>query len=74
MELIRYYTSGAPLDQHLADQIVLYLALCDEKSDVVVASVTQHLLTNLWVIGRFRRFSYHVDGELGKPGRVKINS
>jgi RNA 3'-terminal phosphate cyclase len=35
--------------------------------------ITQHLLTNLWVIGLFHEFRYEVEGEIGKPGTVKIN-
>ena len=73
MDLVGFYSSGAPVDQHLADQIVLYLSLCEDESEFVVASVSQHLLTNLWVIGRFREFSYSVDGEVGNVGRVRIN-
>jgi RNA 3'-terminal phosphate cyclase (ATP) len=71
--LIRSYDSGTPVEEHLADQIVLCVSLCEEESEFIVSSVSQHLLTNLWVIGRFRKFSCSVDGELGKAGRVRIN-
>ncbi len=72
MDLVRFYSSGAPVDQHLADQIVLYLAMCDEKSEFIVSNISQHLLTNLWVISRFHDFQYSIDGEPGHAGTVKI--
>jgi RNA 3'-terminal phosphate cyclase (ATP) len=72
-ELVDYYSSGAPIDEHLADQLVLYLSLCRDESAFVVARVTHHLLTNLWVIGQFRKFGYRVDGDLGGTGRVRIH-
>ena len=41
-DLVNFYTSGAPVDRHLADQIVLYLALCEEESEFVVSGISQH--------------------------------
>jgi len=71
-EMVCFYSSGASIDGHLADQIVLYLSLCDDESEFIVSNVSQHLLTNLWVISRFRKLRYSVDGEVGNVGRVSI--
>ncbi|MEQ8254342.1 MAG: RNA 3'-terminal phosphate cyclase, partial [Smithellaceae bacterium] len=71
-DLVNFYTSGAPVDRHLADQIVLYLALCEEESEFVVSGISQHLRTNLWVISRFHNLKYSIDGEAGQAGRVRI--
>jgi RNA 3'-terminal phosphate cyclase (ATP) len=68
-----HYSSDAALDPHLADQLVLYLSLCNGGSEFTASRITQHLLTNLWVIGLFSEFKYSVEGKIGKPGRVKIN-
>jgi len=72
-ELVRFDASGAALDRHLADQIVLYLALCDEASEFTVEEVTPHLLTNLGVIGLFRPLRFDVEGKEGGAGRVRVN-
>jgi RNA 3'-terminal phosphate cyclase (ATP) len=72
-ELIEYLGTDAALDSHLTDQIVLYLSLCKKQSMFTTCRITQHLLTNLWVIGLFHEFRYEVEGEIGKPGTVKIN-
>ncbi len=72
-EFLAYYGAEAALDPHLADQIVLYLALCGGSSVFTTSAITRHLLTNLWVIGLFHEFRYRIDGELGEPGTVVIN-
>ncbi|MEW6419804.1 MAG: RNA 3'-terminal phosphate cyclase [Nitrospirota bacterium] len=72
-EFIRYYFTDAALDPHISDQIVLYLSLCKEESAFTTSCITQHLMTNLWVIGLFHEYKYSVEGEIGKPGKVKIN-
>ncbi len=45
--------SGASLDKHSADQILPFMALCPEKSQVSVSEVTNHCKTNIWVIEKF---------------------
>ncbi len=68
-----YYFTGSALDPHLSDQIILYLAMCGEESVFSTSRITEHLLTNLRVIGLFHKYSYEVRGEHGKPGTVRIN-
>lgn len=70
---LKHRLTGAALDPHLADQVVLYLALCGEESSFSTSAVTRHLLTNLWTIGLFREIRHEVEGEAGKPGRVRLS-
>jgi RNA 3'-terminal phosphate cyclase (ATP) len=72
-EFLHYHSTGSALDAHLPDQIVLYLSLCAEKSVFTTSRITQHLLTNLWVMELFHAFTYSIEGEPGKPGRVAIS-
>lgn len=72
-EVIRYLKTDAALDPYLPDQLVLYLSLCKEESVITTSSITEHLLTNLWVIGRFIDFRYSIEGEKGGPGLIRIN-
>lgn len=65
-----YQRSGASLDRHLSDQIVLYLSLSREESSFSTAEVTNHLLTNLEVIRAFTAIAVAVEGEKGRPGRI----
>jgi RNA 3'-terminal phosphate cyclase (ATP) len=71
---LKYYSTGASLDPHLSDQIVLYLSICKDESEFSTSCVTEHLMTNLWVIGLFHCYEYTVEGEAGKPGIVRINT
>ncbi len=71
-DLIRYLLAGACLDHHLADQIVLYLALARSSSSVTTALITDHLLTNLQVIRRFTGAVCACEGKSGQPGKVQI--
>jgi RNA 3'-terminal phosphate cyclase (ATP) len=45
--------SGGTVDRHLADQLVLFAALANGTSRYIVPRETEHLTTNLWLIGRF---------------------
>ncbi len=71
--LLEYSAAHACLDPHLGDQIALYLAMVPGVSLFATSRITQHLLTNLWVIQRFLGISYTVDGKPGEPGRVTIS-
>lgn len=73
-EVIRYIETDAALDPHLPDQLVLYLALCKEESVITTSSITEHLLTNLWVIEKFIDYRYSIDGKKGEPGSIRINA
>jgi len=51
--LMDHHASGAALDAHLADQILVPMAFAAGESRFTVERVTQHLETNAWVIERF---------------------
>jgi RNA 3'-terminal phosphate cyclase (ATP) len=69
----RFYLdrSGA-LDEHMADQLVLPLALARGASEFTTVRVTRHLETNVEVIRSFLERSVDIEGEIGSPGRVRI--
>ncbi len=61
--LMKQIDSHAPLDEHMADQILPYIALAasSSQSKIKVADVTQHCLTNIWVIEKFLPVKFAVD-------------
>ncbi|MFZ5448327.1 MAG: RNA 3'-terminal phosphate cyclase [Thermodesulfobacteriota bacterium] len=67
---LAFRESGAALDLHLADQILLYLALARGPSIITTEAVTSHLLTNIWVIEQFLKPKFEVRGDLGAPGEI----
>lgn len=52
-QLLEHWRSGAALDLHLGDQILLAAALCATSSSFSVERVTRHTRTNAWVIAQF---------------------
>jgi RNA 3'-terminal phosphate cyclase (ATP) len=52
-ELLRHHATGATVENHLADQLLLPLSLAAGPSHFTVAEVTRHLETNAWVIEQF---------------------
>lgn len=71
-ELLVHHRSGAPADAHLADQVVLAMALAQGSSQVITSRVSQHLLTNAWVVQQFLSRDVRVEGTPGEPGRVVV--
>jgi RNA 3'-terminal phosphate cyclase (ATP) len=71
-EFLAYHQSGAGLDQHLADQLILPLALARGPSAFTTCEITQHLLTNVWVVEQFLDARFEIEGEEGETGRVQI--
>lgn len=45
--------SGATVDRHLADQLVLFCALARGMSRYIVPRATAHLASNLWLVTQF---------------------
>jgi RNA 3'-terminal phosphate cyclase (ATP) len=45
--------SGATVDRHLADQLVLFCALAHGSSSYIVPRHTPHLQSNLWLVAQF---------------------
>ncbi len=64
-------TSGA-VEEHLADQLIPFLALAQGESNFTVSRISQHLLTNVWVTQQFLPVNIEVEGEENQPGKIKI--
>jgi len=58
-ELLETVRSNATVDEHMLDQILLYMALAGKGSRVLAEDMTSHAETNIWVIEQFlgKRFS-----------------
>lgn len=65
-----HYRSGSAVDKHLADQLILPLALAHGPSTLTTCQITPHLLTNIWVVERFMEVDYRVEGSEGEKGRI----
>jgi RNA 3'-terminal phosphate cyclase (ATP) len=70
--LLQHHRSGAPVDPHLADQLVLPMALAKGESRLVTSRVTQHLLTNAWAVRQFLDCTVKIAGQRGEPGLLIV--
>jgi RNA 3'-terminal phosphate cyclase (ATP) len=70
--LLRHYRSGAALEQHLADQLILPAALCRGESVFGVERISPHLVTNAWVVQRFGLARIDIAPVEDGTGLVKI--
>jgi RNA 3'-terminal phosphate cyclase (ATP) len=57
-DLVSYHQSGAPVDMHLADQLILPLSIADDVSHFTTCRVTEHLRTNMWVVEQFAQANF----------------
>ena len=69
-DFFHFLESRASCDRHLADQLLIYLASAPGKQQFTTSKVTQHLLTNAWVIEKFLPVKFEIKGGLGEPGTV----
>jgi RNA 3'-terminal phosphate cyclase (ATP) len=69
--LLSFLNSGAAVEEHLADQLVPYLALAEGPSELLVQHISSHLRTNLWVVEHFIKRKIQLDEE-GSLGRLTI--
>jgi RNA 3'-terminal phosphate cyclase (ATP) len=63
-----FLACGAALDMHLADQLLLWLCLSKGRFQAQVEKVTEHLLTNLWVVKQFLPVEVQVSGQPDEMG------
>ncbi len=68
---LAHHATDAPVDPHLADQLILPLALVDQPLAFRTSQITQHLLTNIWVVEQFLGTRFQVIGQAGQTGEVK---
>ena len=58
--LMSEINSKAPVDSHLADQILKYIALLQE-SKIKTSKITRHTKTNIYVIEKFLGKKFEID-------------
>jgi RNA 3'-terminal phosphate cyclase (ATP) len=71
-ELLTHHWSGAPVDRYLADQLVLPMSMADGESRLVVAYVSEHLRTSLWLVRRFLGVETSIEEAPGMPAVLLV--
>ncbi|MEM3555667.1 MAG: RNA 3'-terminal phosphate cyclase [Candidatus Micrarchaeia archaeon] len=59
--LLEEMKSGAALDSHMGDQVLIYMGLAKGESSVTVSKLTSHIKTNIWVIEQFINSRFRIE-------------
>jgi len=70
--LVDELASGAPVDRHMCDMMIPYMAVAEGRSEIQVSEITTHTLTNIKVAETLTGAKFKVEGELGHPGTVSV--
>jgi RNA 3'-terminal phosphate cyclase (ATP) len=70
--LKEYAESDGCIDPHLADQLIPFMSLAKGNSFFTTTRMTEHLLTNLWLVQHFLDIKISREGEKGEKGWVKF--
>ena len=65
-DLLETLKSRATVDEHMLDQVLLYMAVAEKGSRIIADELTGHAETNIWVIEQFlgKKFSVTKTGGL----------
>lgn len=64
LKLLEEEKTQACLDKHMADQILIYMALSGGKSQVKVSKITPHAQTNIWAIQQFLKGEFKIEEDV----------
>lgn len=67
-----YLESDGCIDPHLADQLIPFVIMAKGHSSFTTNRMSEHLLTNLWVVQHFSDVKIAKSGEKGKRGRIEF--
>ncbi len=70
--MIHQLDAERPVDMHMADQLVPFMALASGESCIRATEATMHLVTNLWLVEQFLNVSPEVEREEGRSVTVKV--
>jgi RNA 3'-terminal phosphate cyclase (ATP) len=70
--IITELASAATVDVHLANQLVPYIALAKDKSEIRVREMTKHLETNIYITQQFLDVDFNVEKERTDKGEIWI--
>lgn len=70
-QFLEFLNTKTAVDKHMADQLIIYMALAKGLSSFTTSCITQHLVTSIWVVEQFLPVKFEVEGEEGEVGRVQ---
>ncbi|MFH1256318.1 MAG: RNA 3'-terminal phosphate cyclase [Candidatus Diapherotrites archaeon] len=71
-KLLEELAAKAPVDRHLSDQLIPFMALAKGKSEISCTNLTEHALNNIAVCEKILGVSFEVKGELGNKAEISV--
>jgi RNA 3'-terminal phosphate cyclase (ATP) len=72
-DLAAFLDNGTAVDQHLADQLLIPMALAQGKSSLTTGRLTRHTLTNSALLRQWLDVSIQINGEPGQAAEITID-
>jgi RNA 3'-terminal phosphate cyclase (ATP) len=73
VKLLNEIRSNAPVDRHLGDILIPYVAVAEGRSEIHVSEITMHTLTNIKVAELIVGSRFDLQGDLKKPGSIVVD-
>lgn len=70
--LLEEIKSNAPVDRHMSDILIPYLAVAQGTSEFRTSEITMHTITNARIVKLLSGAEVRIEGELGNPGTVTV--
>jgi RNA 3'-terminal phosphate cyclase (ATP) len=62
------------VDPFLPDQLLIPLSIANGVSQIATSKITSHLVTNAKIIRKFLPIQIEIEGRLGHPGLLRVDS
>ena len=72
-KLLAEIGSNAPVDRHLGDILIPYMAVAKGRSEIRVSELTLHTITNITVTEKILGVNFQVQGENHQPAKVTVD-
>lgn len=72
-ELLSFVQSKSAVDQHLADQLLLPMALAKGRSTLTTPVLTAHTMTNVELLRKWLAITIQVEGEMGHQAHITVD-
>jgi len=71
-EILYHIYKDSALDKYMGDQLIPYMAIAGNSS-IKTAELTQHTLTNIYIVEKIMGKKFEVDGELGEITTIRVD-
>ena len=70
--LLSQFSTGAAVDLHLADQLIVWAAMADGVSVLRTTQLTLHTVTCLEISKKILGIEFQIEGREGEPATIRI--